>query len=617
MADLRLPWDTTVTATDASPSGWGICERFLPSDQVGAIGKWHERWRYRRLDPSEWQPRQRALSRCVFTDPLTVKGTLDFQDDCLQYKENVDFPEVDHSLLNPADWGTVGMGMWKHKEEHITMKEARCLLIAVRRLSRAQRHRRKRHLVLVDNLSLCFALGKGRAHNFGLLRVLEQIGSICLAATIVLRGRWIPSEKNIADGPSRGQILAGPFTKAVVEESKEAILSSLGGGISQPTEAQSQGFEVKGYERQCSHSSETSEKSFGVEGTSSELQAQEKENCGQLVGCSQRSRWKSSAEEGVIASGEKEHQCGGPGPVYEMYFRRFVDFCKDNGSPLPLSPEVLDAMLTDYMDLLFLDNRGAHEGEKTVAAVEFNIISVKGKLVRARRALRGWRKEMPPQSRLPLPKVAMFGIAMNLIAAGSREMALMVLVAFFLYLRPGEAADIKASSVVGPVRSAGLQFQFVRLVVREQEGGRPDKVGVYDNCIPFDLPSIQWIGRELLALAKTKKNKNSLVFAFTMEEFRKQFTKAAHHLNLQNLHPYQLRHGGATEDLSSRARDHASVKSRGRWHTDQSVRRYGKIGRVQQLLNKLSTKDLQFYRWSMKNMERVFQGSQVAKHSNL
>lgn len=302
---------------------------------------------------------------------------------------------------------------------------------------------------------------------------------------------------------------------------------------------------------------------------------------------------------------------------YKMYFRRFVDFCRDNGSPLPQSPEVLDAMLTDYMDLLFLDNRGAHEGEKTVAAVEFNIISVKGKLVRARRALRGWRKEMPPQSRLPLPKVAMFGIAMNLLAAGSREMALMVMVAFFLYLRPGEAADIKASSVVGPVRSAGLQFQFVRLVVREQEGGRPDKVGVYDNCIPFDLPSIQWIGRELLALAKTKKNKNSLVFAFTMEEFRKQFTKAAHHLNLQNLHPYQLRHGGATEDLSSRARDHASVKSRGRWHTDQSVRRYGKIGRVQQLLNKLSAKDLQFCRWSMKNMERVFQGSQVAKHSNL
>ncbi len=318
VADLRLSWDTTVTATDASPSGWGICERFLPSDQVEEIGKWHERWRYRRLDPSEWQPRQRALSRCVFTDPLTVKGTLEFQDDCLQYKENADFPEVDHGLLNPADWGTVGMGMWKHKEEHITMKEARCLLIAVRRLSRAQRHRRKRHLVLVDNLSLCFALGKGRAHNFGLLRVLEQIGSICLAATIVLRGRWIPSEKNIADGPSRGQILAGPFTKASVEESKEAILSSLGGGISQTTEARSKGFEVEGYERQCSHSSETSKKSFGVEGTGSELQAQEKENCGQIVGCSQRSRWKSSAEERDNVSGEKKHQCGGPGPIRDV-----------------------------------------------------------------------------------------------------------------------------------------------------------------------------------------------------------------------------------------------------------------------------------------------------------
>ena len=40
-------------------------------------------------------------------------------------------------------------------------------------------------------------------------------------------------------------------------------------------------------------------------------------------------------------------------------------------------------------------------------------------------------------------------------------------------------------------------------------------------------------------------------------------------LNLEVLHPYQLRHGGATDDLSSRCRDHNGVKSRGRWENRQ------------------------------------------------
>ena len=302
---------------------------------------------------------------------------------------------------------------------------------------------------------------------------------------------------------------------------------------------------------------------------------------------------------------------------YQKYFQLFVDFCRENGEAWPPSLECLDPLMADYMDLLYLQGRGAHEGEKTLASVEFNIVASKGKMVRSRRALKGWRKVVPALSRLPLPRVALYGIVMNLLAGGFKNMALMTLVAFYLYLRPGEAIEVKAGNVVKPVRSAGVQYQYVPLIVRDQDSGKPDKVGIYDNCIPFDLPAIQWVGQQLLDVAKGAAKKDSPLFTFSLEQYRKQFAKAASLLGLDNLHPYQLRHGGATEDMTSGARDHSSIKTRGRWRTDQSVRRYAKVGRVQQLLSKLSQKNLQFCQTSEKQVRKVFLGQMSARFNHL
>lgn len=226
VADIRRPWSDNVTATDASPEGWGICERHLPPDVVQNCGKWHERWRFRRLDAAEWKPRERALKRDVFNDFLTVKGTLDQMDDFNNYVPDDSFPEVQSDVLSPEEWMTVGMGKWRDNTEHITLKEARAVLLAVRRLSRASRHRHRRHLLLVDNMALCFSLGKGRSSNFAILRVLQQIGSVCLACSISLRSRWIPSELNISDGPSRGQIAPGPYVKVSKGVSDEVSQSN-------------------------------------------------------------------------------------------------------------------------------------------------------------------------------------------------------------------------------------------------------------------------------------------------------------------------------------------------------------------------------------------------------
>ena len=174
-ADLRRPWSTDVHITDASPSGFGICQRQLDESQVRAMGQWSERLRFKRLPPEDWQPRRRSMGVDPFLDISSVINSQMFGDEADDYISNHSFPEVPTKYLQPGDWKTVKMGRWKSRRDHITLKEGKALVTSVKRLSRAHRYRDHRHLVLVDSMALAFAVTKGRAHSFGLLRVCHVV----------------------------------------------------------------------------------------------------------------------------------------------------------------------------------------------------------------------------------------------------------------------------------------------------------------------------------------------------------------------------------------------------------------------------------------------------------
>ena len=76
-ADLRKPWSLTLTASDASPEGYGICETIVSPEEGASLGDWWERWRFKRLEPEQWAPRRRALRPDVFADVSTVVGDWD------------------------------------------------------------------------------------------------------------------------------------------------------------------------------------------------------------------------------------------------------------------------------------------------------------------------------------------------------------------------------------------------------------------------------------------------------------------------------------------------------------------------------------------------------------
>ena len=56
------------------------------------------------------------------------------------------------------------------------------------------------------------ALRKGRSSKPGLLSRLRRLAAITLAERITLVGRYVPTERNMADQPSRGGLVPGPCT---------------------------------------------------------------------------------------------------------------------------------------------------------------------------------------------------------------------------------------------------------------------------------------------------------------------------------------------------------------------------------------------------------------------
>eukprot|EP00435_Cladocopium_sp_Y103_P070321 s689_g35.t1 len=226
VGDMRRPWSNTVTCTDASPEGYGICERSLDIDVINNIGLWQERWRYKRAPLEHWKPREKALGMDPFKDLNTARADPRAFECSDVFERNEQFEEVPFSILSPQDWDIAMNGSWKFPNEHITLKEGRCLTLAIRRLARSSQHRGKRHLVLTDNLALAFSLGKGRSCDHSMLRINQKIGAILLACNIGLRLRWIPSELNVSDAPSRGASVTGYIKEGQIVRQRPSLRDS-------------------------------------------------------------------------------------------------------------------------------------------------------------------------------------------------------------------------------------------------------------------------------------------------------------------------------------------------------------------------------------------------------
>lgn len=181
-ADLKRGWTGHVTCSDASLTGTGVCAAEFDIQDVCNTGSQRELWRYKSKNAAH-NARDHFSKADPFTDLATVKKQKSSSEiDC--FVINDEFKEVPMSFLNKESWSVV-FSSKMHMPEHITLLEGRAVV-------------QFRHSGTRLGLGLVFTRHLHFCDNLGM-----TLAAFSIAADLELHHRWIPSEYNAADEPSR------------------------------------------------------------------------------------------------------------------------------------------------------------------------------------------------------------------------------------------------------------------------------------------------------------------------------------------------------------------------------------------------------------------------------
>ncbi|CAE8661648.1 unnamed protein product [Polarella glacialis] len=271
--------------------------------------------------------------------------------------------------------------------------------------------------------------------------------------------------------------------------------------------------------------------------------------------------------------------------------------------------EALDELLVIFFDEKFYKGEGVNYGTRLLAALKFALPRFSrlgaGCLPRTSRALHGWTKKCPPNQRLPLPWVCLMAIVGLLTFHGQWLHAVYLLVQFRTYIRPGVCGKLLVKQLIPPAASVGSQWRQWVFNLNPSESAIPGKTGLFDEAIVWDTEP--WLERWFVRLVKDGPG-DAPLWPFPHSQMVEVFQKATERLGMGFLRPvlYSLRHGGASEDLLARKRSTLEVKRRGGWSSDSSLKRYGKEGKLQGELRKVSEAIRQYGAEVGDKLEEIF-----------
>ena len=205
-ADWSRAWSREVVVSDASEEGFGVCRTHWDSSSTGRVGRCSERDRFKRSGGHN--ARESALSAAGFVrDEVTgrwISGELGDEDylEAAGWRLDASFPEVPAHQLKSSEWVVARQARWS-RPEHIVHLEARALVKSMEVAVHDCGSFDARQLLLVDSMSAALAFDRCRSRNYRLLRQIRKFCSYSIGCNVGFAVRWIPSEINPADEPSR------------------------------------------------------------------------------------------------------------------------------------------------------------------------------------------------------------------------------------------------------------------------------------------------------------------------------------------------------------------------------------------------------------------------------
>ncbi|CAK0811819.1 unnamed protein product [Prorocentrum cordatum] len=389
----------------------------------------------------------------------------------------------------------------------------------------------RRHLLLGDNLGTVLAMEKGRSSSFSLNKSCRKTAAFSVASGSRYVYRWIPSESNHADEGSR---LWEPRRRSA-----------------------------------CA--------------------ADPPPGAGATISLAE---WLELDEEAVEGRGTFLESSSVSTKTYKDYDQRHSDFQEwiaQNRLSIKLERQP-DLVLTDYINHMWSTGHDVSEGSKVLAAYMYFYpdYSKAGRnvLPRARKALRGWRRLEPGRTRPPIPLHLLALLWLEMIHMGSPLMALALVTMWVAYLRPGEAMRLKEKALVSPPRTSASALWSLHM--HEELDQHPSKVNLFEESLVLDSADLPWLGDLLAGLRKGQPDR--LFFEFKYPLLGQAMLGAAKKVGLEKLKitAYHMRHSGPSHDILFKRRSLASVKARGRWLSDRTVRRYEAHGRLLQQQAKVS-----------------------------
>ena len=599
-ADWTRKWNKVVSASDASLEGYGVCTAEWPLEIVKSVGRLQERERFRRAVGHS--AREAALERAR----LGPSGIVDSHDaNEAGWDIDEDFPEVPHEWLREERWDVKLKGKWKHAE-NIYELESLALLKSFSRLARGRYGKDSRQLLLVDHMAVALSFSRSRSKNRRVLQIIRKFSAWALGRNVACAVRWIPSELNAADKPSRSlsfkkdpdplspskveskpgqqgenfaslrgkQLKAGQLHHAMVtrESSRVSILDQLG----EITEEKP---------RQKKRGRSTSSSSTTDPGSPEPAKGKQRV---QTLARRQKRRLKKYLDKAFNANIrgtsllEDEAVTAQVQRYYKKEVKQLLDFVKRQNLAFKEDKEI-DAGIVKFMNRCFWLGEQAHKGEKLLAAFmherpDFGRLGSR-KLPRSWRALKGWRR----LSRRPWLLMAVY----TMVALSSDA-------------RPAELLRSTTYSLVPPVLLATAEWT---LLLSPEHLGQPGKTGEYDLSVALDSSYLKPWSPTVFALLK-KQPANTPLWGFNYGDYVAEFQKACKTLNF-DLSPYQMRHSGPSIDRASNWRSPLEVQKRGGWKSAKSVTRYEKSARLGAAFLELPLRVRQHCQWCEEHLGDV------------